>query len=530
MKWIACTAFCALVPHLLGAQSASASEPVPASARTAAEKAPAQDTADTKARLPLEWSLLWSGAWESEKNISNRGELGLSRGSARFRLQYLERRTAASREAFAASFDAAPEKPPVTDLAAGLYHESSGTRLLYGKLQRFGLAARASNVWRRGAPYTEARTAASADLRTAVSSSAVPAWYAYLGAPFRLGDGKNLKVFASLELAAETDDAAVNHVTIRRSGNEPVAAAGAEYSRGTSTVRAEGVYASRTLPPREAAAWFSASPGLPERDTRLAGGSLSYSAPRFAVAADAVRSETFAFGRDWYGSLALRVGNKPWRFQASFDGAGSRYVDPDGSVPGAGFRSAFRLERSGKSASLFRLGALFRTSGPDDAPPNAAAALRYWGDAAFTTIDRHTLDASYRFPAKKRQSGPRPIRFSFSWARDRRDPEAVLDSCKASASVGLWAIQAESEGLLALTEGKPDEYRFSEELGYRRGIFKASAKAAYTAVLKKEAWQGAWNVSASTSFRWRGNRVTLKAAAADFPREWTAAVSWTLQK
>ncbi|MDR2766877.1 MAG: hypothetical protein LBB82_00970 [Treponema sp.] len=519
MKWIACMALCALVPRLLGAQSAE---------QTAA--AQAKKPADAKVRLPLEWSLLWSGAWESEKNISNRGELGISLGQLGFRLQYLERRTAASREAFAASFDAAAEPPPVTDLAAGFYHKSSDTRLLYGKLQRFGLAARAANIWRRGAPYTEARTAPLADLRTTVSSSATPAWYAYLGAPFRLGDDKNLKLFTSLELGVETDDVAVNRVAIRRGGNEPVVSAGVEYSRGKSAVRAEGIYVSRTLPPRQASTWFSVSPSLPERDTRLAGGSLSYSAPRFAVAADAVRSETFAFGRDWYGSLALRLGNKPWRFQAAFDGAGSRYVDPDGSAPGAGFRSAFRLERSGKNASLFRLGALFRGSGPEDAPLNAAGVLQNWGAAAFTKIDRHTLDAYYRFPARKRQSGPRPIRFSLSWAQDRRDLDAVLDTWKASASVGLWAIQAESEGLLALTEGRPGEYRFSEELAYSRGIFKAAAKAGYAAALKKDAWAGAWNASASTSFRWQGNRVTLKAATTDFPREWTYTVSWTLQK
>jgi hypothetical protein len=314
-------------------------------------------------------------------------------------------------------------------------------------------------------------------------------------------------------------------IAIQRAGNEPVVTAGGEYHWGKNFLRAEGLYTTRTLPPRDASAWFSTSPSLPQRDTRLAGGGVSFSAQHFGFAADLIRSETFAFGRDWYSSFALRLGNKPWRFLTAFDGAGSRYVDPNGAVPGVGSRSAFRLERSGKGASLFRVGTLFRGPGPGE-----TAGLQDWGSAAFTKIDRHTLDAYYRFPAKKKQSGLRPLRFSLSWAEDRRDQSAVLDTYKASAAVGVWAVQAESEGYLSLTEEKRHGYRLSEGLAYSRGIFKAAAKVGYSSVLKKEEWVGAWNTSASTSLRWKGNRLTIKAATVDFPRNWSYTVSWTLQK
>ncbi|MDR1389091.1 MAG: hypothetical protein LBJ31_03865 [Treponema sp.] len=502
MKWIVCVVFLASCLY-----------------------AGAQEAAKQKPALPLRWSLLWSGSWEYEKNMVNKGEFGLSLYQLRFRLQYMDRRTG--------SFSSGGTEP-VTGLAGGLYHEGSGTRLLYGKIQRFGLAARTANVWQRGAPYADSRTASGADLRTSITSTTQNAWYAYLGMPFRLDDKKKLLFFGSLEMTPKGSSGPETTVTVSRPENPHIIAAGAEYEWGARSLRAEGLYVKQQLAPRAATSWFSTTPALPSRESRLFGGGVNYRGPFFGLAADMAYSETFAFGRDWYGNIALRLGNRPWKFQAAFDSAGSRFVDTAGAVPGAGFRSAFRLERSGKSTSLFRAGALFRGSGPEYSPSGGgasdAAAITNLFSAAVKEVNRHTLDVSYRFPLKKRQKGLYPIRLAASWAQDRRERDSVLDTFNASAALGLSAVQAKSEGKLIYSQKKPNSWSAAEEISYRRGIFRASIKTGYAASLKKERWNDAWNTQAAASLRWKGNRLSLKAASADFPRDWSYTVSWTFKK
>jgi len=549
----------------------------------------AVQTAEPPATTPLLVpEFLWTGSWESGHNLSDRIDFKLSapRANLALRLQVLDRRPASSPQAFAGSFGGETQGSAITQPGAGLYHLSTGSRLLYGTLDTYGLQARIRNVWIRGAPYAESRATSSAELKTAPATTAVPQGYAYLESPdLSVGPG-TIRPFAFFMADFVPEDKA------------PAFGFGADYALGKGKFRLEGFYAGQNLPERKSSTWFNEKPALPARDTRLIAGAAAFSVPVFGIAMDLASSETFAFGQDYYGNLGLRFGDKPWRFSLAMDAAGSRYVDSAGNAPGAGFRAAARVERRGKKSGLFRLTATARGPGPKQGTTQALKGADF---AAFAEgIDRMSGELYYRLPESSASFGL--TRFSFSLDTDSRNEKKVLGSANAMAAFKLGPLSAVSEGKFtginrkesAGMEGSGyalDSYRFGQSLSWtcpipalrkasraaRReknsggesaenpsgenpagqnpasektdkparakvggsklsGSKTAGKKSSLTAQLSARAGyekttgkEGVWDTSFSASIRGKKNRLTIKAATPDFPKKWEFTISWRMR-
>jgi hypothetical protein len=285
---------------------------------------------------------------------------------------------------------------------------------------------------------------------------------------------------------------------------------------GKSVLRVEGFYARNHLAAKAPAAWFSETPPLPERDQDSMAGSLYFNSPGFAAAADMAWSETFAYGKDLYGNLAFRIGDRPWRLSLAADAAGSRYVGRDGGATGAGFRAAARLERRGKRSSLFRMSATLR-----------AAAM---GEQ----FHKGSLQLYYRFQTAPPRSQRffRPSRISVSMSRDESEMDDKADSIAALWGFTLWKVPLVFQGdLHGIYHEAAEDYEFvsatmSAEASYSIKLFHFSVKPGY-AINKQGEGQAEASFSASVRGKW--GRLSLKANVADSGRDWEAGVSWRLQ-
>jgi len=556
-------------------------------AAATAQPAAAQPAA--KALLIPEF--LWTGSWESEHNVTDRIDFKLSapRANLALRLQILDRRPASSIKALTGSFGGETVDSAITQPGLGLYHLTTGSRLLYGTLDSYGLQARIRNVWIRGAPYAESRTASSAELKTVPSSTAIPQTYAYLESPDLSIRPGQVRPFVFFSAHDDPKDKA------------PAFGFGVDYAQGKGDFRVEGFYTGQNLPERKSSTWFNEKPALPARDTRLFAGAAAFSVPAFGMAADLACSETFAFGKDYYGNLGLRFGNKPWRFSMAMDAAGSRYVDSAGNVPGAGFRAAARVERRGKKTGLFRLVATARGPGPKQGTTQALKTGKF--SAFAKDIDRVSWELYCRLPVSSASFGL--TRFSFSLDTDSRNKKKVLGSTGAMAAFKLGPVNTVSEGkITGINRNKSagmegggyafDSYRFSQSLSWTcpipalRSVNRAvrrekdsggesaenpsgqnpteqnpsgektagpklapakpggaklggakttagkktsltaqfSARAGYEKTAGKE---GIWDTSFSVSIRGKKNRLTIKAATSNFPKKWECTISWRMR-
>jgi hypothetical protein len=303
----------------------------------------------------------------------------------------------------------------------------------------------------------------------------------------------------------------------------PAVGGGADLQFAKKTIlRAEGFYTQQRLAPFSPSAWFSFPPPLPERDFRFGGAGLFFTAPFFGAAVDGAYSETFAWGRDVYGSLALRLGNKPWQVSAAVDAAGSRFVDRDGGAVGAGFRTAFRFDLKGKGSSLFRTSLTLRSPEPGE------------------PFNRGSASASYRFPSSLKFPLPvgaapfglnfRPGTVSLTAARDGRNREKVLDNFDAGVSFYLGPVRTAFNADLTCAAGG-NSYDFnavkvSGELSYYTGPFRFRTKAGYAG---SRSGSPAWDVSWYISVQGKPGRISVKVSSPDFPEKWACDLSWRLE-
>jgi hypothetical protein len=496
------------------------------------------------------WTLLWSGSWEGKTpaapgNLIDRGDLRLSllRYGLTLRAQMVDKRPG--------DFSSLPWKNPEagsTVFSGGFYHRDTGSRILYGVLDEWGLPARLRNPWIRAVPFPEYHKPSGADLKNEPSSTGEPEGYLYLGSP----QWGPLRIFGSarIDTVPGLDPAP---------GLGPGLGGGVDLRlRRKTDLRLEGFFTEKTLPPRKSGAWFSADPPLPERDFRLYGLGILFSSPFFVLSGDGAVSETFAFGRDLYANLGLRAGDKPWRLSLAADGAGKWYIGRDGSAPGPGFRGAGKLEWYGRRGSLFRLGTSLRA--------------REWGENFY----RSSTTLYYRFPgrpaAKKKTDAaflddfPLGIsRLSLSAERNAADLRKVTDSLDASLGLALYPVEAVSRGSprrmpvwktplhlslsfsldgsfshgeAALGELPPPypvpagPYRFesvkgSGELSWSPGVFQFRTKLGYGVKNgKEEVWEG----SAGAALRFRPGRLSVKVASPDFPGKWVYTITWRVEK
>jgi hypothetical protein len=320
---------------------------------------------------------------------------------------------------------------------------------------------------------------------------------------------------------------------------DPAFGGGAELSWDkNSQFRLEGFYTQKTLPPRKAQSWFSASPPLPERDFRFYAMGTVFSVPAFGLASDWAFSETFAYGRDMYGNAALRFGNRPWRLSLAADGAGNRFVGRDGAIVKEGFRLGGRLERLGTRSGLYRLSGEFR--GSTD-PRRGFPSAWGWGETFEQGLVSLYLRPSTR-PLKKSALPWGFSRASLSLDRDGRIREKTEDTVKGTINFNLGPVRTGFSGaytaLTAFTEERPpplplppafgdfSSAKIAGEISWSPGIFQFRAKLGYTAKKDKESlWDTSFYGAAKIG---KQGRWSFKIAAPDFPREWNYTISWRL--
>jgi hypothetical protein len=313
--------------------------------------------------------------------------------------------------------------------SAGVYHLASGSRLLYGQLDEWGLPARIRNPWIRSLPLAEYHSPGLADLKNDISTRGNNAAYLYLGSPRLRTDFGSWNVFFTA-LAQEKSDVP-GGADRPYSGvfQSPDLGGGIQGNFSNKGVfRIEGFYTAQRLEARTPSSWFSASPALPERDFRLGALSLSYASPFFSIASDAAFSETFAFGRGAYGNLGLSVRGKTWKLSLAFDAAGGPYVGRDGKIPGSAFRTGGKFERRGKNAALFSAEATLRS--------------RAFGEG----IHKSDIRLRCRFPQKKAPFLLRLSRISLNLKRDNDvfdSSPKPLDSATVSAVFQRGILSAE---------------------------------------------------------------------------------------
>jgi hypothetical protein len=461
-------------------------------------------------------SLLWAGSWDltgihaeedggiatGSGNLFNRAEVKAAALGLTARFQTLDKRPALFWENPGAS---------LTLFSGGIYHNNTGSRLLYGVLDEWGLSARLRNPWGKSAPFAETRRSLAADLKTEPSSTRTNEAYLYLGTP-RLG---KFRTFASVQTDMQWTPAFGGGADI-------------QFAKKTS-LRAEGFYTQKRLAPSSPSSWFSFPPPLPERDFRFGAAGLFFTAPFFGAAFDGAYSETFAWGRDVYGNLALRLGDKPWQASVAADMAGSRFVDRDGSAVGAGFRTAARFVVKGKASSLFKTTLTLRS--PEIGEP----------------FNRGSAAASYRFPSSLKFPLPfgasfRPGTVSLEAARDGRNLEKTLDNFDTGVSFYLGPVRtAFTMGLTYVTDRVSYDFnsvKISGELSYNTGPFYFRTKAGYTgSSAKSPVWDVSWYLSVRgklghSSALGRLNipgRFSVKISSPDFPKKWAWSLSWRLE-
>jgi hypothetical protein len=465
---------------------------------------------------------LWSGSWESEKNLSSRAQLTLDmpEHGLGFRVQLTDRRKAGNWNAFTESFSGPEGAFPLTALSGGVYHDVTDSRLLYGMVSTYGLASRIRSPWIRGSPFVENHAASLSDLKTETSSTALPSWYLYLGSPvLDLSNNVDFKVFGAFSMESEGE----RGNTFSFSGGKPGFTAGSDviFSKN-GLVRLETYYTEGTIPARNASAWFSERPSLPERNFALYAGSLVFTVPAFGFAVDGAYSETFAYGKGFYGNAAVRFGNRPWRFSLAADGAGSRYVGPDGGENIAGFRFAAKLEHRGKRGSLLKFDALLRSSETSYNAPED-----YWDLAG--QPNRCSLGAYYRLPSGKSPFGL--SRVSFKLSGDGRDVKKKTGGAELLAGLKLWQFTSETQlklsGIQDAAGSRYDSFRLHEGVIWNRDFLQYRAGLGFQAVSGKET---VWDFSLSAALRVKQGWFKVKLDSAVVPKDWTWTLSWLLRR
>jgi hypothetical protein len=368
-----------------------------------------------KKALGIDWDLLWTGSWAGGGNLTNRADMKLSFAGFALRGELLDRRPGDFKSLWALPWK---NEEANTAVLGGLYHPATGSRIIYGPLEDWGLSARLRSPWSRALPFAESRKVSMADLRTSPSTKE-PELYVYLGSPYLRFPDPKLQPQLRGFVAARLNPAIA--------GDKPELTAGLEGRVGKIAASLEGFYAGGELPARKASAWFSETPPLPARSFNLYGLGLLFSIPYVRLSADGAWSETFAYGSDLYTNLGISVGNKTepvkkrsnprWQLSLAADGAGLRYTGSDGGNPGAGFRAGGKFELQQEKAGLFRINTSLSGPGIDE------------------DFNRSSSGLSYRPPASRFPL--RLSRISFTADRDARDAGHVKDS--VGISLGLAA-------------------------------------------------------------------------------------------
>jgi hypothetical protein len=520
-------------------------------------------------KQPFTWNLLWAGSWEESKTLQNRGDLrlGLAWPGLLMRGQYVDKRP------FNFELDPPWGDPSkgVSGTSFGMYHKTTGSRLLYGILDEWGLPARIRSPWIRSSPYTENHKPIMADLRTTTSSTKQDEAYLYLSSPCLTIN--HLALFKGIALPKITARGFVSaqspmEVPIGVPLGEKLAPA---FSGGLEAVWGkkyelllEGFYTGAELPAKKSGSWFSDPPSLPDRDFRLSAAALMLNTPYVSLSSDWAWSETFAWGSGLYGNAGIRLSPPlpwsapgkpgPWSLSLAADGMGERYVGRDGSSPGGGLRTAGKIEWKGTRSSLFRVNTSLRGPRMDESFERSSSGIYYRFSAP-------RAGDSEKFPL-------RISRISFNADRNAADLKKIHDSYDAALGLSLnLPPMLLPRALLPVSAAKtknpkaqiyplnihlsaavrelgsapkvPSPYPFSVvnqefdscksscELLWSPGIFQFRTRWAYTAYPEKD---NQWEGSFSAAVRFKYGRFSAKVAWPVFPEKWNCTLSWRVEK
>ena len=482
------------------------------------------------------WNLLYTGSWEESKTFNNRADFRISWANPGLSLrgQVIDRRP------LDYQFIKNDFINGTTNASTGLYHKPTGSRLLYGMLDEWGLPARIRSPWIRSAPYTENHKPMMTDLRTSVSATKDQEAYLYLSSPILNLKKTSLRTFSSAQIASAEELA-------------PAFSFGLDTRFGKYiNLLLEGFYTGKELPAKKGSAWFSDPPSLPARDFRLYAGGISLNTSHFSFSSDFAFSQTFFWGNDLYGNLGLSfflpVKKRPLIFSFAADGMGSCYVGRDGTSPAGGKRLAGKIEWKGPRSSLFRINTSTRSPSMED------------------DFNRSSTGIYYRFPALSASAAKKPSfpirinRISLNMDRNASDFKKINDSI--NAGLGLSIILPPMK---ALSNSKPkrypinlnftysyhgladgslepennlspypffnptQDYNYSKtalELLWSPGIFQFRTRWAFIDNVKKD---DQWESSISIAVRFKYGRFNIKAAWPDFPEKWNLTFSWRVE-
>jgi hypothetical protein len=487
--------------------------------------------------LYAEVKAVWQGSWEHQGNLENRLGLRLSLPVLTLRAEAADRRLPQRDVGFQlAGFG---EGKGLTSFSGGLYHNPTGSRLLWGLLDEWGLPARLRNPWLRGLPFAENHKPTMADLKTGISASKKAEGCLYLGSPvFELpGLSTSIRGFAQAQINTDLENGM---------------GGGLDFRFGKNALLLESFFAGGTLAPVKSGSWFSEKPPLPGRDYRLHAGGFLWTSPVLALSSDWAWSDTWAFGKDLYGNLGIRIGNflpfagGSWHISLAADGAGNRFIGRDGSNPGKGFRSGGKFEWKGRRGSLFRL------------------TTTLYAPALGEDFNRSSSSLYFRFPSPGTRPALRLTRFSLSASRDGRDASKVLDDAELTLAFSL-RLSRKAGGLpplgISLT-GKAAgiasrESRLAYPLSAAHAFDSAQARGelswspagnffGFPGALQLRAGAGYtvrngkapfWNASFSAALRFKYGRLGLKIAASEISDQkpfansgiWDYTLSWRLE-
>ena len=463
------------------------------------------------AREHFSLNTLWTGFWENERQMGNRADIRLA---APFglcaRAQAVDKRPAPPG-------GSGPEAR--TDSGFGLYQRESGSRLVYGKLEISGLAARTRHIWQRGVPWVEAHKASGADLKTDGAPLSPQLLYLNLGSP-------ELRFF-KVDGAREPLFGVSGNVSAFFGGDDRLFWQGGSSIRLGKTHRArfEWLVNEKNIAERRQNSWFSEKPALPARDMRFRAFHLVYTHPVFRAAADFARSELFLWGEDYYANGALQIGGRPWRFSFAADGAGERFVGNDGGASGAGFRMAGRVEWFGSKNARLLVETALRSSGTGK------------------PFDRSASKVSYYFPVI-RGFLITPARFSFEMERDAVERESIRDRLHFVAGFKLGparpALRVTIEESAVSQAGDliipyPNRaaphtlelWKAAAEITYPFAFVTFKGSLAYRAQREKEA---VWDTMIGASLRGKWGRLSIQLFNDEKDGALNCRFSWRLEK
>ena len=528
--------------------------------------------------MPFEWGLLWSGSWEENTftaqdfqalsgTLHNRGEIRLHflpkdktpKGLLSWftlRGQILDKHP----------LDFGLEPPwvspagGVTNYMGGLYHKYTGSRLLYGVIDEWGLSARIRNPWIRSPPYAENHKPLMADLKTAASSTKEDEAYLYLSTP-NLTLSRDIKLRGFISAQTEIKDFT------------PAFSSGIDLSLPKkSNLLMEAFYTGRSLAQTKGKTWFSDPPPLPEREFHLYSAAVLYSSPLLSVSSDFAFSETYAWGNGIYGNFGITVTPllpltdkgfrpRPLAISLAADGAGERFTGRDGSGLSAGVRGAAKIEWKGRYNSLIRLDSVLRSPGIEEEFNRSSAGFYYRLPASPKSrklpvqVTRISLSASRNAvnPLKISDNYSGSVGLNFNFKQPNKNPQGENEQ-KSGSKAG--SPKAESAKMSSTFVNSPLRLTFSGaykevttandspflypvpsgnwnsasvncELYWSPSILQLRSRVGVSFYPEKDE---KWNFSISAAVRFWKCRITLKAASPDFPEKWNWSVSWRLEK